>query len=170
VPNQSQTTIAGDVVIFPGRVKASQLDIPAEAVGDEGFTTDPDRALDATKVYHQHQVIVKQARGTDVVARTEGVHVAYGDGEVVAVSACLQTPCVSAATVTVDLLKNGTTVLSAVITLDNSQAAYVLEPGVVSTPDYDDGDVFEVAVAITGGADVGQGLTVLIVLREAANP
>jgi hypothetical protein len=45
--------------------------------------------------------------------------------------------------VTVDLKKNGTSVLTSVVTITNAQAAYARVAGAIATAAYVAGDVFE---------------------------
>ena len=57
--------------------------------------------------------------------------------------------CTGAATVTVDLKKNGTTVLDAVITLNAATAAYAVQDAVFDDDDIAEDDVFAVVVTVT---------------------
>jgi hypothetical protein len=68
---------------------------------------------------------------------------------------------------TIDLKKNGTSVLSGAVTLDSTTAAYALKDGTVTTPAYAAGDVFEVQVASPSGTKP-KGVFARAVLREAA--
>lgn len=68
---------------------------------------------------------------------------------------------VGAATVTVDLKKNGTTILSAVITLDTGNVARVLESAAFASVALVAGDFLElVIVATAGGGTLATGLFV----------
>ena len=75
------------------------------------------------------------------------------------------------ATVTVDLKKNGTTVLTGVITLDNGNTAYIPEAGSLGTATYGNDDVLTlVIVAAASGGTLPTGLGVTVILREDAAP
>lgn len=66
---------------------------------------------------------------------------------------------VGAATVTLDLKKNGTTVLSAPITLDTGNTARILESATISVPGLVVGDWLEVVITATaGGGTLPTGL------------
>jgi hypothetical protein len=68
---------------------------------------------------------------------------------------------IGAATVTVDLKKNGTTVLTGVVTLDNANTARVAEAGTLSVTSMVQGDWLEiVTVATAGGGTLATGLLV----------
>jgi hypothetical protein len=80
------------------------------------------------------------------------------------------TACVGAATITVDLKKNGTSVLSAPITLNSSSTAYVVQSGTVTTTSLVAGDVLEVVVTATaGGGTLGNGVFAVAQVDELAN-
>lgn len=70
---------------------------------------------------------------------------------------------------TVDLKKNGTSVLTSTVTIDHTVAAYTQVAASIATNTYVAGDVFEVVVTATaGGGTLPQGLFVALITREAA--
>lgn len=82
-----------------------------------------------------------------------------GAGTIKRASVYLITACTSDATVTVDIKKNGTTILSSVMTLNSTHSAREVVAGTLSVTTFADGDVFEaVIVATAGGGAVGTGL------------
>ena len=66
----------------------------------------------------------------------EPVHVARGAGSLTEVRAGLVVACVGAATIVVEVLKNGVNVLSSTLTLDNGVAAFGSVLGVHGTVTY----------------------------------
>lgn len=151
------TITAGALTPSGGTVKNSSV---SSAAGDE---------IVATKLEHQHVLVYGKA-GT-AASETFGLYTAYGDGSIVSVKAASVAIAVGSATVTVDLKKNGTTVLSSVITLDSGNTARVAEAGTLSVTTYGDGDFFElVIVATASGGTIPTGLQVTVVLREDAAP
>ena len=72
------------------------------------------------------------------------------------------------ATVTVDIKKNGTTILSAVVTLDSGNTAYVFEEGTLSgTPTLAIGDFLTaVVVATIGTGTLATGLCISVSTHE----
>jgi hypothetical protein len=123
----------------------------------------------ASKIEHQYTITYGQT-GTGTAA-TIPIHVAYGDGEIVSFRAGSIAIAVGAATCTVDLKKNGSSVLSSVITLDSANTARVMEAGTLSSSTYSNDDFFEVVVTATaGGGTIPTGLAVQAVLREDAAP
>jgi hypothetical protein len=125
--------------------------------------------VDATKLKHQYVPTYAQPNGTAAVTERKAVHVARSAGTVAAIEAGIVTAAVGAATVTVDLRKNGTTILTSVITISVAQAAYARVAGAIASAAYIAGDVFELVVTATaGGGTLPQGLFVDTVLREGS--
>lgn len=125
--------------------------------------------IDATKLEHQFALTYAQANAA-AADETRVIHCAYGaTGTIVSFEAGSIAACVGDSTVTVDLKKNGTTVLSAVITLDSTNTARVAEAATISTASYVDGDVLEVIVDATiGTGTLATGLFATAILREDA--
>lgn len=160
-------TFDGDVLVR-GTLRCGGFQPPLNSVGNTQFNSaDP---LAATKQDHQYVKEVKQAHGTAVVARREVIHRAHAAGSIVGVDAGLVVACVGGATVTIDIKKNGTTVLSGSVVLDNTNSAFTSEAGAFSSTTLAAGDVLEADVTVAaGGGTIGQGLYVSLVVREAAD-
>lgn len=154
-------------MLVRGTLQADDLVVPSNAIGDAQMATA--RPIDVDKQIHQYSKQVTQPHGTSAVDYRGSIHSAYGAGEILAFQAKVSVIPVGAATVTVDLRKNGTTVLSGVITLDSSSVAFVAEDATLSTPTYAAGDELEVVVnETTGGGTPPQGLSILLIVAEAA--
>lgn len=142
--------------------------LPANSVGDNQF--DADDPLSTTNQRHQHRGRLTQAHGTAATDERRVVHVARAAGTVTGVQAGAVVAATGDSTVTVDVLKNGTTVLTGVITLDSGDAAYAEVSGTVVTTgaeDYAAGDVFEVVINATVGTGVlSQGVYADVVFDE----
>jgi len=143
-----------------GSIRADQMILPANSVGDA--EVDATRPIGVNKLYHMHCPVYTQDRGAAVVAKRSGLHIAVGPGTLQAFQATLS-QANGGGTVTVDLYKNGVSVLSGLITI-TTEAAFDVCVGTISTAAYVAGDTFEVVVAVTGS--VGQGLTVRGVFEE----
>lgn len=162
----SLSTLQGDYY-FPGAVRIGTLVIPDSAVGDQQFNAaDP---LTAAKQQHQYVEKFTQASGSNAAAETRVVHHAHAGGTVAAVHVGSVVAATGNSTVTVDVKKNGTTILSSTIVLDNGNTAYVSEAGTVSVSSYIAGDTFTVVVSVSAGSGtLPQGLFVAVVFREDA--
>lgn len=99
----------------------------------------------ASKLEANHRNTVAQAgtaaTETKVIAHVRGTSGTLRDLVVTCVTACD-----GASTVTVDLKKNGTTVLGSVVTLDNSKAAYSTTQGTFSNASVSQNDVLTVVI------------------------
>jgi hypothetical protein len=116
--------------------------------------------VEYTKVQQQKSPSGNQPN-TAATSETRGLWVARGaTGTVLAFRAGTIVACIGAATITLDLKKNGTTILSAVLTLNNSSVARVVQSAsLVASPNYVVGDWFEVVITATaGGGTLGTGL------------
>jgi hypothetical protein len=167
-----QNVLVGGVIVKDGPLILSNaaIALPTNSVGDSQVSAASPLAVD--KTIHQINAVYKQAHGA-VVADDTGslIHIAGGTGTIVGINAAVRVIPIGAATVTVDLKKNGTTVLNAVITLDSGNVAYTAEVGSILTAGYVAGDFFEVVVdATVGGGTLPQGLGVEVVFREAYQP
>jgi hypothetical protein len=88
-------------------------------------------------------------------------------GRIRSVTAGSVAAAIGDSTVTVDVRKNGTTVLSSVITLDNGNSPYVSESGTVNAAGVAAGDVLTVVVAATiGTGTLPTGLFANVVIDE----
>ncbi len=161
------TTVEGPVV-FKGHVTLRETALPDACVGDD--QANPAAPIGATKLEHQHQVVYAQAGGAEAAAEARVVHVVHGaSGSIVAFEAgCVEAPT-GDATVNVDLLVNGASVLDDPVQITNAEAARELVAGVVASAGLADGDVLEVSVAVDAGTGaLGSGVFAQAVLREAA--
>ena len=143
-----------------GSIRADQMILPANSVGDA--EVDATRPIGVNKLYHMHCPVYTQDRGAAVVAKRSGLHIAVGPGSLQAFQATLS-QANAGGTVTIDLYKNGVSILSSPISI-TTEAAFDVCVGTISTAAYVAGDTFEVVVAVTGS--VGQGLTVRGVFEE----
>lgn len=149
-----------------GALRCDDVQLPDGSLGNDQFSsTDP---LEVEKQEHQYTKTFTQVNGVAAASNVgQVIHVAQGDGELVAGYAGVMTACIGAATVTVDLKKNGASVLTSVITLDSGNAAFTLEAAAFSSTAYNADDVFSVTVVATaGGGTLGQGLFVQFVFKE----
>jgi hypothetical protein len=104
---------------------------------------------------------------TAVAASRRQIHYVYGaTASILAFGVVASVAAGSASSATVDLKKNGTTILTGTITLDNGTAAFVLKQGVLASADLVQGDVLEADVTAVAGANVPKGVTAYLWLNE----
>lgn len=119
-----------------------------------------DAALAAPKLQHAHRATYAQESATAAADETRVVHIVHGaHGLLKALKAGCVDPCTGDAAITVDLLKNGASILDAAISLTSAQAAYALVAGTIDTEAVVAGDVLEIAVDGTiGTGALGKGV------------
>lgn len=146
--------LEGDTHI-EGTLTAKTVSLPANTVTNAAVRSDA--AISASKMEHQHRkTFAQEGTATSV---TRAVHVARAAGTVRFFYAGSIAIAVGAATVTLDLRKNGTTILTGVITLDSANTARVVESGTLTGNTVVAGDVLEVVtVATAGGGTLPTGV------------
>lgn len=161
----AQSVISGDLVVT-GACRFGSLTVPNSSVGNTQFSSTD--LLSADKQNHQFVKLFTQVSGSIATAETRAIHSAYAAGTVIGVAVGSVVAATGNSTVTVDVRKNGTTILSATIVLDNANTAYVVETGTISTAAYSAGDTFTVVQTVSAGTGtLPQGVFVRLVLQEA---
>lgn len=114
--------------------------------------------IDADKLQAKLRKGYAQESDTTAASEKRVIHVATAAGSLIAFEAGCVIANIGAATVTFDLRKNGTTVLSVTAVVSSAHAARQLVAGTISVIPYVDGDVFEVYITATaGGGTLGKG-------------
>lgn len=157
---------SGDLQVT-GRLIAGQFSPPSQCVVADSIQAAA--GVEASKLEHQYEPVFSQEGGTNAAAEVRVVHVVKGaTADIVSFHAGSVVAATSTGTCTVDLKKNGTTVLSGVITLDSTNTAYVVEAGTLSVTTAVAGDVFTVVIAGVSGSNLPQGVFARAVIREDA--
>ena len=116
--------------------------------------------LDAKADQHRRRLV--ESAQIHVVVGATGTLQKFSGGSVVANT--------GAATITVDLHKNGASILTAAIVLDNGDAAYAVVEGVISSSSVVADDVLEVVITVNaGGGTLGKGVFASLDLYEDVN-
>lgn len=161
----AQSRIEGDVFVN-GQVSCTGFAPPASSITNAAV--EAAAGIVATKLEHQDHSVYAQANGTNNTAKRQVVKIVYGTtGDIIAVKARNTTAASGSDKTTVDVYKNGTTVLSAPIDLDTA-AGTAVQAGTLSVSTLASGDVLEVVTALSG-SNVGQGVAVDVITREDAN-
>lgn len=126
--------------------------------------------IDATKLDHQHQKGYAQESATNAASETRLLHVVRGaTATVVDFGAGAVVPLTGDDTCTVNLKKNGSSILSAAISLASSDVARALKTGTVSSPNLVQGDVLEVTITPTHNTGaLPKGVYCNVTIREKA--
>lgn len=155
--------IEGDTYIT-GTLTAGAMNVPASSVGNTEVEAQAN--ISASKLEHQHNLNVALFdHATSVVAKRQAIFRAESNCTIDEVGAYVTVAAGASTTVTIDILKNGTTVLTSTISITNAQTAYQEVAGTVSSSSLVAGDKLEANVTITG-ANAPKGLNVFAVIRE----
>ena len=162
----------GDLVVN-GVVYANGFSGRQGTVNDTMIVTPatPSAAIQGQKVQHQYNRVVDLNGTSTATAATvrRTVHVAHGTaGTILGFHVGAVGAAVGGATVTVDLKKNGSSILTSTITLDNSAAAFALVAGSLSASTIAAGDVLEAQITAVsaGGGTLPTGVFCRLVTRE----
>jgi hypothetical protein len=157
------STFDEPVLMRGGLTIVGDFIVPNNSITNEKVASST--VIAATKLAHRHYARVSVA-GT-VATATFPIHEAYAAGSIVQLVVASIVVAIGAATVTVDLRKNGTTVLSSVVTLNSSSVARTPVAGTVSSASYTSGDFFEVVITATAsGGTLPSGLLVQMIVDE----
>lgn len=158
--------IEGDVFVT-GSLSAQSMNVPANAVGNA--EVEAAAGIEASKLQHQYGPCFSQA-SADATAEERVIHVVKGaTGTIVAFRAGFRTAPDGSSSCDVDLKKNGTTILTAEITLDDSYTAYQLvTPAGFTSTSLVAGDVLSVQVKDIVSSNPPEGVFAQLVLREDA--
>lgn len=155
-----------------GNVACKTFSPPAACIGNAAVQTPSPASggIGTQKLIHRWQDIYAQGSSSTTAAADQKVVRAIrgGTGTILDFKAGCVVPCTGNATITVDLWKNGVSILSATITLNNSQSArqLVQAAGFTSTSLVAT-DVLEVKVTVNAGTGtLGQGLFAVVALDE----
>lgn len=142
--------------------------LPDDCVGNDQVATGA--GIAASKLEHQYEKNVTQPN-TAATDETRVIHVVRGaTATVQEFRAGSIAKAAGGATCTVDLKKNGSSILSSPITLDSGNSDYVPESAAVTSPDLVADDVLTVVIDGTvGGGTLPTGVYADLVLREDAN-
>lgn len=153
-----------------GQIRSTNtvITVPAGAIGNEDFSSDSGRALAVEKQKHLFKVGTNLgfAIGATPTTREELVFVASTAGTIRGFHAMLVTDG-SSTSITFDLKKNGTTMLSSVITVTNTTGDGVVVDGTLSTTTFAADDRLSIAMAVSSSTGAA-GPYAFIELEELA--
>ena len=165
------TVISGDLIVR-GAFSAGSIVVPAEQITDAAVSNTA--AIAASKLIHHFPVHYSQAAGADVTSVTMPVHVAKANGTISAFKVLpTAAPAGGDKKFTVDLQKstsagNYATVLSSVVTIDNTSVNKTPQTGTLSATTYLTGDTFQMVLTASGSTgNQGQGVAAVAFFQEA---
>lgn len=161
------STINSDVYVA-GTLSAQTTALSAGAVADTQVSATA--AIQATKLQQQHQPCYSQEGTANAAVERKVMHVVRGaTATLVEFAVGAVTAATGNATATIDLKKNGSTVLTGTISLTSATAAYATaQPGGYTSTSLVAGDVLEchVTAVNAGSGALAKGLFARLTLRE----
>ncbi len=149
-----------------GHLTAKTMDLPAGTINNADV--EPSAGIDASKLEHQYEKQLAQESGTNSAAESRVIHTVYGTtGQIIAFKGGAIAIAGSAA-VSIDLKKNGTTILSSTIDITTAHTAREIVSGTVGTTALAADDVLEVIIGTPTDATNMQGVFCEVTLREDA--
>lgn len=163
----AQSVITSDLYVS-GNLNAKSMTLPAGTVDDNAV--EGAAGIQASKLQHQYEPVYQQESATSAVSEQRVVHVVKGaTATLLSFDAGAVVLLTGADTCTVDLLKNGVSILTAAISLSSGDTAYGLDSGALSSTTAVTGDVFEVKVTAThSSGTLPKGVFARLALREDA--
>jgi hypothetical protein len=155
-----------DTVRHVNQHRFDSVVLPAECVGDT--QVDPDDPIAVGNQRHRISKVFQQVMGIAAVDDAGRViHIARAAGTIIGAKAGSVAAAVGAATVAVEVKKNGTTILTSPMSIDSGTGAYGHEDGAISVTSYVTNDVFTVHLdETTGGGTQAQGVFVQVDFDE----
>lgn len=165
---QVQTT-TGDVYV-DGSLSARIIVLPVNTVNDASVIAAT--GIQATKLQHQYEQSYKQSFANTIAVDRQMIHWVKGaTATIVEFRITATTAMVGNATAVIDLLKNGTSILTAQITLDSTTAAFAIKnPAGFTSTALLIGDFLEVNVVSVnaGTGTLAKGFSAELIVREDA--
>lgn len=164
----TQSRHSGDLHVA-GSLSAQTLVPSAGCVTDASVLAATNVA--ASKLEQQKHVHFSQVHGSAATTERRVVYIVRGATATIQEARFgVTVACIGAATITIDVYKNGSSILSSTVVLDNTNTAYTEENATFSSTSLVADDVLELVItAAAGGGTLGQGLYGQIVLRERAD-
>lgn len=165
---ETTSIVGGNLLVRGQLVPQGGMVIPAASIGNTQVgTTDP---IAADKLQHQLQPCYVTGSATTAAAATQAVHVVRGvSGTLVGFDLGSIVANIGDSTVTVDLKRNGTSLLTAAVTLTSAHAAREVVAATLLTTALAADDVLEVVVTVSAGTGtLAKGVFARVTLREDA--
>lgn len=167
MPAVPPNVLQGDLHVA-GNFTAQTMSVPASSVKDGNIAAGaPGAYIAYTKNGQMHKTRFVQPN-TAATSETKPFYLAFGlTGTVLDIKVASIAVAIGAATVTVDVKKNGISILNSVVTLNNANTARVAVLASLLTTAFAAGDFFEVVVVATaGGGTLPTGLIIEMTVAE----
>lgn len=152
-----------------GNLSANTMTYPAGSISNVDVASGA--SIATTKLQHRHSKTYAQESATNAADESRVLFTTYGaTGTIISFKAGAVVAATGNATCSVDLKKNGTSVLSAALSLTSSQTAYAELTATISTASIVAGDNLEVTIDGTVGTGaLAKGVYCTLVVDETAS-
>lgn len=163
----------GDVHVA-GTLSAKNMVIPDSAVNNADIVASA--GIEATKLIHQYALSYNQTTGADVAAAQDFLHTFRSAATIVGMDVTpITAPTTGDRTFSVDLHKGSAgsafaSVLSAVVTIGQTDVDRTQRAATISNSTAVDGDMLKVVVTLTTGSTGNQGKGVLVTVWTREEP
>lgn len=136
-------------IFFAGACRFKDITVNDGAIGDAAIASGADLA--ASKLKHVHRAVYSQELATTPTTGTYVIHSFQADGGMLAFKVGCAVKPSGDGTVTLNLLRNTTSVLAAALTLNSSSTNYTFQAGSISTTACTAGQVLALSIASSTG-------------------
>ena len=157
-----------------GALSSRELTIPDASI--QNADIEASAGIDATKLKHQYALSYQQTTGADVAAAQEFLHTFRSAASILAMDVVpITAPTTGDRQFTVDLHKGSAgsayaSVLSAVVTISQTDVDRTPHAGTITTTTAIDGDSLKLVIALTTGSTGNQGKGVLVTVWTREDP
>lgn len=153
-------------MVGPVTVGAGGISLPTNTITADGQVQAGANIGGAKTVARMRRGYANES-ATTAVTETRVIHVSHATGILIGLKCGLIVANVGAATVTFDLKKNGSSILTGVVSFSSADAARAVKDGTLSVTTAVVGDIFEVTITATaGGGTLGKGAFASLLLDE----
>lgn len=153
-------------VVFNKIARFANAILNANCVGDAQVNAA--NPIACAKLKHQHAVTKGQVHSTNASAERRVMHIVNGAGVISKFRVTQTLAATGDSTATIDLYKNGASILSSTIVINNGQADRAITDGALSSTTIAAGDVLEVVQTVSAGTGTPpRGVTWQLVTEEA---
>lgn len=152
-----------------GNLSCNTVTLPAGAVSNVDVASGA--SIATTKLQHRYSRTYSQESATNAADESRVLFTTYGaTGTVISFKAGAVVAATGNATCSVDLKKNGTSILASALSLTSSQTAYAELTATISTASIVAGDNLEVAIdGNVGSGALAKGVYCTLVVDETAS-
>jgi hypothetical protein len=163
----SNLRLTGDLDVT-GRGNFGSLTVPNGSITNQSFSANPADRLTYAKMEHVYKALLAQPVVGAGISQNSTLNMAVDAGTVLDVKAGVVSNFTGTANLTIDLKKNGVSILSGPFVLNSTNPAFTYSTALLSCSTFAAGDLFTATVvANSGNGSVGNGPWLQVIFRES---